>query len=74
MLIEEKKYKEYLKHDYEPIDLSEMPYLLDLHAIKAYADSKGVSIPSLSEEEKKRFLRPNPAYKKKGKLGMAAAF
>lgn len=74
MLIQEKKYNDYLAHDYEPIDETKMPYLVDLHAIKAYADSKGMSIISLSEEEKKQFLRPNPAYKKSSKLGIVAAF
>lgn len=59
MLIQEKKYKDYLSQDYEPVDESVMPQLVDFRAIKAYADSKGVSIVSLSDEEKQQFMIPN---------------
>lgn len=41
-----------------------MPYLVDIRAIKAYAVSKGVTIVSLSEEEKKQFMIPNPNYRR----------
>ena len=74
MLIQEKKYKDYLSQEYEPVDESAMPFLVDIRAIKAYADSKGVSIVSLSEEEKQRFMIPNPSYRKKRRLGVAAVF
>ena len=60
MLIQEKKFKEYLSQEYEPVDETVMPFLVDLRAIKAYADSKGVAIASLSEEEKRQFMIPNP--------------
>lgn len=60
MLIQEKKYKDYLSQEYEPVDESTMPYLVDIRAIKQYADSKGVGITALSEEEKLRFMIPNP--------------
>mgnify|MGYP007104114352 CR=1 FL=1 len=52
MLIQEKNYKEYMSQEYEPVDESTMPYLVDIRAIKQYADSKGVRITELSEEEK----------------------
>ena len=74
MLIQEKKFKEYLSQEYEPVDESKMPYLVDIRAIKAYADNKGVAIVSLSEEEKKQFMIPNPSYRKKRKHGIAAVF
>ena len=74
MLIQEKKFKEYLSQEYEPIDESKMPFLVDIRAIKAYADNKGVAIVSLSEEEKKQFMIPNPSYRKKRKHGIAAVF
>lgn len=74
MLIQEKKYKEYLSQDYEPVDESTMPYLVDFRAIKAYADSKGVSVVSLSDEEKQQFMIPNPSYRKKRRHGIAAVF
>ena len=74
MLIQEKKYKEYLSQEYEPVDESKMPFLVDLRAIKVYADNKGVSIASLSDEEKQQFMIPNPNYKKKRKHGIAAVF
>ena len=38
MLIQEKKFKEYLSQEYEPVDETAMPFLVDLRAIKAYAD------------------------------------
>ncbi len=34
--------KKYLSQEYEPVDESAMPYLVDIRAIKVYADSKGV--------------------------------
>ena len=74
MLIQEKKYKDYMSQEYEPVDESAMPYLVDIRAIKTYADSKGVAIVSLSEEEKQRFMIPNPNYRKKRKHGIAAVF
>jgi len=51
-----------------------MPYLVDIRAIKAYADSKGVAIASLSDEEKQQFMIPNPNYRKKQRHGIAAVF
>lgn len=74
MPIQEKKYKEYLSQEYEPVDESAMPYLVDIRAIKAYADSKGVAIASLSDEEKQQFMIPNPNYRKKRRHGIAAVF
>ena len=52
--------KDNLTDEYEPVDESSMPYLVDIRAIKAYADSKGVAIVDLSDEEKQRFMIPNP--------------
>ena len=72
MLIQEKKYREYLSQEYEPVDESMMPFLVDFRAIKAYADSKGVEIASLSEEEKRQFMIPNPNYRKKPRHSIAA--
>ena len=72
MLIQEKKYEDYLSQEYEPVDESAMPYLVDLSAIRAYATQKGVSIVSLSDEEKQQFMIPNPSYHKKHHLGIAA--
>ena len=51
-----------------------MPYFIDMRAIKAYADSKGVAIVSLSDEEKQQFMIPNPNYHKKRRHGIAAVF
>lgn len=56
------------------VDESTMPYLVDMRAIKAYADSKGVAIVSLSDEEKQQFMIPNPNYHKKRRHGIAAVF
>lgn len=73
MSLQTKKYKEYLAQDYKPLALPEMPYIVDHKALKAYADSKGMSIVSLSEKEKKQFLHPNPMFKKKNRFEIAAA-
>lgn len=72
MLIQEKKYRDYLSQDYEPVDESAMPFLVDMRAIKAYAESKGVAIVSLSDEEKKQFMIPNPNFRMKRRKGIAA--
>ena len=56
--------KKYLSQEYEPVDES----------AKAYADSKGVAIASLSDEEKQQFMIPNPNYRKKRRHGIAAVF
>lgn len=72
MSIQVKKYKDYMSQDYEPVDETAMPYLVDIRAIKAYADSKGVSIVSLSDEEKQQFMIPNPHYRKRHRHGIAA--
>ena len=58
----------------EPVDESAMPYLVDIRAIKAYADSKGVSIVELSDEEKKQFMIPNPRYRQPRRHSIAAMF
>ena len=71
MLILEKKYNDYMSYEYEPVDESKMPYLVDIRAIKAYADSKGVDIVELSDEEKQRFMIPNPNYRKKRRHSVA---
>lgn len=74
MFIQEKKYKEYLSQEYEPVDESTMPQLVDFRAIKAYANDKGAAIVSLSDEEKQRFMIPNPNYRKKRCHGIAVVF
>jgi len=63
-----------LSQEYEPVDESTMPYLVDIRAIKHYADSKGVGITALSDEEKQRFMIPNPNYRKRRRHGIAAVF
>lgn len=63
MNFQTKKYKEYMVQDYQPVMLSEIPYVVDHRALRDYAKSKGVAIVDLSDEEKKQFLRPNPEYK-----------
>ena len=63
-----------MSQEYEPVDESTMPYLVDIRAIKQYADSKGVGITMLSEEEKQQFMIPNPNYRKRRRHGIAAVF
>ena len=61
-----------MSQEYEPVDETAMPYLVDIRAIKEYADGKGVSIVSLTEEEKQRFMIPNPCYHRRRSLSVAA--
>ena len=49
-------------------------YYANESAIKQYADSKGVGIAELSDEEKQRFMIPNPNYRKRRRHGIAAVF
>lgn len=51
-----------------------MPYLVDIRAIKSYPDSKSVAIADLSDEEKQRFMIPNPNYRKNRRHSIAAMF
>ena len=51
------KYNEQLKTMSDPIMASDLPKVkLDLKGIRDYARSKGVSIASLSNEEKRLFI------------------
>ena len=51
------KYNEQLKTMPDPIMASELPKVkLDLKGIRNYARNKGVSIASLSDEEKRFFI------------------
>lgn len=75
MELQTKKYKDYMSHDYTPIQLSDIPYVVDHRGLKVYADKKGMSIASLPEEEKRQFIHPNPDYNHKGSiLGKIAVF
>ena len=56
------------------MDDSTLPYLVDIRAIKRYADSMGVCITALSDEEKQRFMIPNPNYRKRHIRGIVAVF
>ena len=48
MPIQEKKYKKYLSQEYEPVDESAMPYLVDIRAIKEFM------IPNPNYRKKRR--------------------
>ena len=51
------KYNEQMKSMPEPIMMSELPKVkLNLRGIREYARKKGVSIASLSDEEKQLFI------------------
>ena len=51
------KYNEQLKSMPEPIMVSELPKVkLDLKGIREYARKKGISIASLTDEEKQLFI------------------
>lgn len=51
------KYNEQLKSMPEPVMMSELPKVkLDLKGIREYARKKGISIASLTDEEKQLFI------------------
>lgn len=57
-------YNSYMQESYSPIDVNTLPYFVDMKAMYDYAKKKGVSISSLSDSEKEKFLRANPTCKK----------
>lgn len=57
-------YNSYMQKTYTPIDVNTLPYFVDMKAMRDYAKEKGVSISSLTESEKEKFLRANPTCKK----------
>lgn len=61
-------YNSYMQKTYSPIDVNTLPYFVDMKAMRDYAKEKGVSISSLTESEKEKFLKANPASKKASNL------
>lgn len=53
-----KKYKASLANTTEPILLSQMDFYMDIRGVITYAQSKGVKVCNLSEEEKQAFIKP----------------
>lgn len=52
-------YNSYMQKAYSPIDINTLPYFVDMKAMRDYAKAKGVSISSLTESEKEKFLKAN---------------
>ena len=46
-----------MQKNYSPIDVNSLPYFVDMKAMRAYAQEKGVSISSLTNSEKERFTK-----------------
>ncbi len=61
-------YNSYMQESYSPIDVNTLPYFVDMKAMYDYAQKKGVSISSLTDSEKEKFLKANPASKKASNL------
>ncbi len=57
-------YNSYMQKNYSPIDVNALPYFVDMKAMRAYAQEKGVSISDLTNSEKKKFTKPNSTSKK----------
>ena len=57
-------YNSYMQKNYSPIDVNSLPYFVDMKALRAYAQEKGVSISSLTNSEKERFTKANQLSKK----------
>ena len=54
-----KNYNSYINNDYSPIDINQLPYFVDMKGLRNYAQDKGVSISSLTESEKRKFIKQN---------------
>ena len=53
-------YNTYMQKNYSLIDVNSLPYFVDMKAMRAYAQEKGVSISSLTNSEKEKFTKVNP--------------
>ena len=53
-----------MQNNYSPIDVNILPYFVDMKAMRDYAKEKGVSISSLTDSEKQKFIKPNLGNKK----------
>ncbi len=53
------KYNSYMQQTYSPVDVNSLPYFVDMKAMRDYAKEKGVSIASLSDSEKEKFIKTN---------------
>ena len=60
-----KNYNSYINNDYSPIDINQLPYFVDMKGLRNYAQEKGVSISSLTESEKRKFIKQNLLHEKK---------
>ena len=61
-------YNSYMQNNYSPIDVNTLPYFVDMKAMRDYAKEKGVSISSLTDSEKQKFIKPNLRNKKVSNL------
>lgn len=61
-------YNSYMKNNYTPIDINTLSYFVDMRAMREYAKEKGVSISSLTDSEKEKFIKANIANKKVSNL------
>ena len=55
------KYNSYMQKTYSPIDINTLPYFVNMRELRDYAQSKGVSISSLTDSEKEQFTKINLA-------------
>ncbi len=58
------KYNSYMQKTYSPIDVNTLPYFVNMKAMREYAKEKGVSISSLTNSEKEKFLNQIPQARK----------
>ncbi|MCR4713893.1 MAG: HMG-CoA synthase [Treponemataceae bacterium] len=62
------KYNSYMQKTYSPIDVNTLPYFVNMKAMREYAKEKGVSISSLTDSEKEKFIKTNPSSKEAANL------
>ena len=60
-----KNYNSYINNDYSPIDINQLPYFVDMKGLRNYAQEKGVPISSLTESDKRKFIKQNLLHEKK---------
>ena len=59
-----KNYNSYINNDYSPIDINQLPYFVYMKGLHNYAQEKWVSIYSLTESEKRKFIKQNLLHEK----------
>lgn len=62
MMIQKTKYDTYMAQEYVPIKSENIRYFVDYRGLRSYAESRGLKISELTEDEKREFVYPRVAH------------